>query len=89
MSARRSRSYIGGKHRARLKRLEKAKAIKPTAHELARLIWMMLNKGQAYVERGIETFKAENRNRKIANLERRVRAPNMGLIDAGSGEIHA
>ena len=38
MSARRSQSYIGAKHRSRLARMDTQVAIKATAHELARMV---------------------------------------------------
>ncbi len=89
MSARRSQSYIGAKHRARLARLDKAKAIKATAHELARLVWMMLTMGQPYVERGIEAFEAERKHRQIQHLKRRATALGLSLHRVETGEVPA
>lgn len=72
-TARNSQSYIGASHRARLTRMDKAKAIKATAHQLARLIYAMLNKGQAYVEKGIEAFEQQSQERQRRSLERKAR----------------
>ena len=35
--------------------------VKATAHQLARLIYAMLTKGQPYVERGIDVFEAQKK----------------------------
>ena len=59
MSARRSQSYIGAKHRSRLARMDTRVAIKATAHELARMVYLMLSRGQPFVERGIECFEED------------------------------
>lgn len=72
-TARHSRSFIGAAHRARLTRLDTARAIKATAHHLARLIYVMLTRGQAYVEKGLECFETEHRDRQIRNLHRKAR----------------
>ena len=76
--ARHSDSYIGATHRARLARMEKAKAIKATAHQLARLVYAMLTRGEAYLERGVDSFETEHRGRQLRAL--RHRAQKFGLI---------
>ena len=76
--ARHSDSYIGAAHRARLARMEKAKAIKASAHHLARLVYAMLTRGEAYLERGVEAFETEHRERQLRAL--RHRAAKFGLI---------
>ena len=53
MAARRSETFIGAKHRARLARMDTPVAIKATARELACLIYLMVTEGQKYVEQGI------------------------------------
>ena len=50
MAARRSETFIGAKHRARLARMDTPVAIKATARELACLIYLMVTEGQKYVE---------------------------------------
>jgi hypothetical protein len=81
-NARRSESYIGASHRARLARMDTAKAIKATAHQLARLIYAMLTKGQAYVERGIEAFEARSKERQLSALQRKASKFGLALIEA-------
>lgn len=80
-NARRSESYIGACHRARLSRMDTAKAIKATAHQLARLIYAMLTKGQAYVEQGIESFEARSRDRQLRALQRKASKFGLALVE--------
>jgi transposase len=79
-NARHSDSFIGATHRARLARMDKAPAIKATAHQLARLIYAMLTQGQEYVERGIEDFEAVRRDRQIKHLHRKARSLGLELV---------
>lgn len=72
-TARRSDSFIGASHRARLARLDAARAVKATAHQLARMIYALLTRGEAYVERGIETFEEARRDRQLRALQRNAR----------------
>jgi len=81
-NARRSESYIGACHRARLARMDTAKAIKATAHQLARLIYAMLTKGQAYVEKGIAAFEAHSRERQLRALQRKASKFGFTLAEA-------
>jgi len=71
-NARNSNSFIGASHRARLSRMDKASAVKATAHQLARLIYSMLTKGQPYVEKGIEAFEARTQDRQLKALQRKA-----------------
>lgn len=80
-SARNNKSYIGAMHRARLSRLDSARANKATAHQLARLIYAMLSRGEEYVERGIETFEQQRREREFKNLQRRAKRIGMTLTE--------
>ncbi|SEJ88432.1 hypothetical protein SAMN03159382_05016, partial [Pseudomonas sp. NFACC23-1] len=81
-SARNDKSFIGASHRARLARMDTSCAIKATAHQLARLIYAMLTKGQPYVEKGIEEFEAQSRNRQIRALQRKATKLGMRVVDA-------
>jgi transposase len=76
-NARRSKTFIGASHRARLARMDTAKAIKATAHQLARLIYAMLTKGQDYVEQGMEAFEARSLDRQRRAVFRK--ASQLGL----------
>ena len=81
-TARHNRTFIGACHRARLRRLDSARAIKATAHQLARLIYAMLTRGEDYVERGIEHFESERRDRQLRHLQRQARHFNLALVPA-------
>lgn len=76
-NARRSNTFIGASHRARLARMDTVKAVKATAHQLARLIYAMLTKGQVYVEKGMEAFEARSKERQVRALLRK--ATRLGL----------
>ena len=77
-NARNSQTFIGANHRARLARMDAARAIKATAHQLARLIYTMLTRGQAYVEQGMELFQARAREKQLSALKRR--AAQFGML---------
>ena len=81
-NARRSNTFIGASHRARLARMDTAKAIKATAHQLARLIYAMLTKGQAYVEQGMEAFEARSKDRQLRSLQRKARQLGLAIVEA-------
>jgi transposase len=82
MSARHSDSFIGAAHRARLARMDGAQAVKATAHQLARLIYAMLTKGQPYIEKGIENFEMLRRDRQLRALQRKASKLGMQLVAA-------
>ncbi len=83
-SARNNKSYIGAAHRARLTRLDAARANNATAHQLARLIYAMLTRGEEYVDRGIETFEQHRREREFKNLQRRAHRLGMTLTETAA-----
>ena len=74
VKAGRSESFIGAAHRARLRRLDKPRAIKATAHQLARLVYVMMTRGQEYVDRGIDEFESARQERQIRNLKRNAKS---------------
>lgn len=81
-NARSSDSYIGACHRARLARMDTAKAIKATAHQLARLIYLMLTRGQAYIEPGIAAFEARSKDRQLRALHRKASKFGLTVVAA-------
>ena len=78
-TARNSKTAIGAAHRRRLSRMDAAKAIKATAHQLARLIYALLTRGEEYVERDLAAWEAERRERQIRNLKRQARRFDLTL----------
>ncbi len=81
-NARNSDSFIGASHRARLARMDSKPAIKATAHQLARLIYAMLTKGQPYVEQGIDAFEIRTKDRQIRALQRKAHKLGFTLSEA-------
>ena len=81
-TARNSKTTIGAAHRRRLSRMDSAKAVKATAHQLARLIYAMLTRGEQYVERDLATMETERRDRQIKNLQRQARYFDLALVPA-------
>ena len=81
-TARRDHSVIGAAHRRRLARMDTAKAIKATAHQLARLVYHMLTRGEEYVARDIAAWEEERRDRMIANLQRQAKRLELTLVPA-------
>ena len=76
-TARHNQSFIGVCHRARLRRIDPARAVKATALQRARLIDAMLTWGEVYVERSIEHFETECR---VHHLQRQARHFNLALV---------
>ena len=81
LNARNSQSFIGASHRARLAKMDGASAIKATAHQLARLIYAMLTKGQPYVEKGIEAFESRTQQRQLRALQKKAQKLGLELIE--------
>lgn len=79
-SARHSQSFIGAAHRARLSRLDAPRALKATAHQLARLIYAMLTRGEEYVDQGLEQFEAHKRERQLRSLNRKARHLGYSIV---------
>ena len=81
-TARNSKTAIGAAHRRRLSRMDSAKAVKATAHQLARLIYAMLTRGEEYVERDLAAMETERRDRQIKHLQRQARHFDLTLVPA-------
>ena len=81
-TARNSKTAIGAAHRRRLSRMDSAKAVKATAHQLAPLIYAMLTRGEEYVERDLAAMETERRDRQIKHLLRQARHFGLALVPA-------
>lgn len=81
-NARNDKSFIGASHRARLARMDTSCAVKATAHQLARLIYAMVTRGQPYVEQGMEAYERRSKDRQLRALERKARKLGMNLVAA-------
>ena len=81
-TARNNKTYIGACHRARVGRLDAGRANKATAHQLARLVYAMLTRGEEYVAREVDDFEAERRERQVRHLQRQAKRYNLALVEA-------
>lgn len=81
MSLSRSRSALGAYYRRMCTRMDKAKANTAAAHKLARMIYFMVTRGEAFVDRGEAHYAQQYRQRSIANLKRRAAALGLKLVE--------
>jgi hypothetical protein len=54
--------------------MDKPRANTATAHKLARMVYFMLTRGEAYVDQGQQRYDEQQRQRSIAALQRRAAA---------------
>jgi transposase len=81
----RSDSYLGARFRSWRSRLGPGKAIKAMAAYLARLIYRMLTRGQAWVDRGAQQYETKRQTRETHFLQRRAAALGFCLVPATKG----
>jgi transposase len=74
MSLWHSDSALGAFYRRLCSRMDKPRANTATAHKLARLVYFMLTRGEAYVDAGQQRYEEQQRQRSIAALRRRASA---------------
>ena len=67
-----SQSALGAYFRSLSSRMDKPKAVTAAAHKLARLIYMMLTKGQKYTDQGQEYYEERYRQRVLRPLFQRA-----------------
>ena len=70
----RSESALGAFYRRLCARMDKPKANTATAHKLARMVYFMLTRGEAFVDQGQQRYEEQQRQRSIAALRRRATA---------------
>jgi len=91
VSLRSSQSALGAYYRRLCARMDKAKAITACAHlcprgyKLARLIYAMITKGEAYMDQGQAQYEEKYRQRVIKNLTKRAEQFGFQLITAADG----
>lgn len=76
----RSDSYLGARYRHFTARLEGLKGVKAMAHYLACLVYRLLTKGQAWVDRGAAYYENKRQARDMVHLQRRAAAAGMKLV---------
>lgn len=74
-----SRSSLGAYYRRLCARLDKAKAIRATAHKLARLIYALLTRRHDYVDKGEAYYEERYRERVLYHLKRKAQAMGFAL----------
>lgn len=67
-----SKSALGAFFRRIALRAGRAKAVTATAHKLARLVYALLTRGEAYVAVGLEEYEAAHRERQVRALRRKA-----------------
>ncbi|MCC7060780.1 MAG: IS110 family transposase [Burkholderiaceae bacterium] len=70
----RSDSALGAFYRRLCMRMDKPRANTATAHKLARMVYFMLTRGEAFVDQGQQHYEEQHRQRSIAALKRRAAA---------------
>lgn len=72
MSLSHSDSALGAFYRRLCRRMDKPRANTATAHKLARLVYFMLTRGEAYVDEGQRRYEEQQRQRSIVALKRQA-----------------
>ena len=80
VSLRNSQSALGAYYRRLCGRLDKPKAIRATAHKLARLIYNLLTKGEQYVDQGQDYYEERYQQRVLHHLNRKATAMGFNLV---------
>lgn len=80
----RSDSALGAFYRRLCMRMDKPRANTAVAHKLARMVYFMLTRGEAYVDQGQQQYEQQQRERSIAALKRRASALGFQVTPMGS-----
>jgi transposase len=67
-----SQSALGAYYRRLCARMDKPRAITACAHKLARLIYTLVTKGEAYVDQGQAYYEEQHRQRVVKTLTRKA-----------------
>jgi transposase len=76
----RSDSYLGARYRHFTGRLEGLKGVKAMARYLACLVYRLLTKGPAWVDRGAAYYEHQRRDRELIGLQRKAAANGLKLV---------
>lgn len=78
----RSNSYLGARYRRLRMRLDGQVAVKAMARYLACLVYRMVTKGQAYVDRGAAHYEMKRQQKERLALQRRAASLGLKLVPA-------
>jgi transposase len=73
VALRSSQSALGAFYRRMSARMDKPKAVTAAAHKLARLIYVMLTRGEEYTDQGQQYYEQRYRERVVRQLNKRAR----------------
>lgn len=79
VAAGKSHSALGAYYRRLSARIGKAKAVRATAHKLARLIYTLMTKGTAYLDQGQDYYEQQHQHRVLTNLKKKAREMGFSL----------
>lgn len=82
MSLARSDSALGAFYRRMCMRMDKPRANTAVAHKLARMVYFMLTRGEAYVDQGRAHYEEQQRQRSLNALRRRASTLGLQLVPA-------
>jgi transposase len=82
-----SDSELGAFYRRMLGRKGAPKAITATAHKLAERVWLLMTKGEAYVDAGAEAAEARYREAQHKSLCKRAANLGLKLFDPATGVV--
>ena len=80
MTLKNSQCALGDKHRRRCIRMDSPRAMKATAHELARIIYAMVTKGVEYMGMDRDAMAEQTRKRRVRRLHAEARKFGLDLI---------
>ena len=82
-----SKSALGVYFRRMRARLGAPKAITATAHKIARLIYMMLTRGEEYVAQGQAEYETRCKEQQIAAFKRQAQRLGLAVLNPTTGEV--
>ncbi len=85
LTVQRSQSALGAYYRRMRARIGPGKAVKATAHKLARILYRLLRYGTAYVETGQQAYEEQYRTRQVRSLQRRAADLGFTLLPVAAG----
>jgi transposase len=77
-------SALGAFYRRLCARMDKPRANTAVAHKLARMVYFMLTRGEAFVDQGQQHYEDQQRQRSIAALRRRATALGFQINPIGT-----
>jgi transposase len=87
LSVHRSQTAIGAFYRRIAAKHGAPKAITATAHKLAKLVYLMLTRGEEYVAVGQAEYEKQYNEQRLRNLQRLASSFGFNLVDAATGAV--